>query len=518
MVAVAWRGRRLVLLVAAAFAPAGGAFGGSLPAAALAPTGFSGGHFPASRGAPSRPAAAAADCSRKRRSRSPQAVLEKVTPQTPPLATPAAGEGDLGILLLNLGGPDNLDDVEPFLYNLFADPEILTVPSWLRWLNKPLAWVIATSRAPVSREGYASIGGGSPQLSTTREQGRLLCEALARRGVDAKTYVAMRYWTPFTEDALAAVKADGIERLVVLPLYPQYSISTSGSSLRVLEREFYADQALRQVRNVVIPAWYNREGYVSALARLIIEKCERFPDAQTPHIFFSAHGLPKAYIESLGDPYKDQTEATVTFVMNRMRQLGYQNDHTLAFQSKVGPVEWLKPYTDDKIRELGASGVEELVVVPISFVSEHIETLEEIDEEYYEVAVEAGIKGWERVPALGLAPDFIDDLAEAVVEVLPKMEEPPKSDINEGRPVSLRVVNDLVQLRGKNEEIEYGPVRYEVRRRVGLTPQAELVNGRIAMSAITVASIASYADGTLFATVLDGRIPKFFELLPFLTY
>jgi len=328
--------------------------------------------------------------------------------------------------------------------------------------------------------------------------------------VTAKTYVAMRYWYPFTEDALAAVKADGIERIVVLPLYPQYSISTSGSSLRLLEREFYADQALRSVRNVVIPAWYNREGYVAALARLIAEKCDMSDNPSAPHVFFSAHGLPKKYIETLGDPYKLQTEATVAFVMQRLRQLGYKNNHTLAYQSKVGPVEWLKPYTDDTIRELAANGVDSLVVVPVSFVSEHIETLEEIDEEYYEVAKEAGITSWERVPALGLEPDFIDDLADAVLEVLPGMEKPAKSDIDEGRPVSLRVVNDLVQLRGKEDRIDVESVRYDVRgSRFGITPKAEIINGRIAMAAVSIASIASYFDGTLLTDVLEGRIPEF---------
>jgi len=200
-------------------------------------------------------------------------------------------------------------------------------------------------------------------------------------------------------------------------------------------------------------------------------------------------------------------ESQVQFIMTRMRQLGYTNDHSLAYQSKVGPVEWLRPYTDDTIRELGSRGVKSLVVVPISFVSEHIETLEEIDCEYREVAEEAGITEWQRVPALGLDSEFIDDLAEAVVEVLPRIEEEPKSDINEGRPVSLRVVNDLVQLRSKEEEIEYGPVRYEVRR-VGFTPKAELINGRIAMAAITAASIYSYFDGTLVASILDGRLPQ----------
>jgi len=309
------------------------------------------------------------------------------------------------------------------------------------------------------------------------------------------------------------MKADGVQRLVVLPLYPQFSISTSGSSLRQLEREFYADQTLRQVRNVVIPAWYNREGYINALAKLIIAKCDLSADQaggkDGPHIFFSAHGLPVKYVSELGDPYRMQTEATVSFVMARMRQLGYANNHSLAYQSKVGPVEWMGPSTDDEIVSLAQSGVRSLVVVPISFVSEHIETLEEIDCEYQEVAVEAGITSWQRVPALSLEPDFIDDLAEAVVEVLPCIEETPKSDINEGRPVSLRVVNDLVQLRGKDEDIEYGPVRYEVRR-VGFTPRAELINGRIAMAAITVASIFSFLDGTLWSVFINGRIPQLF--------
>lgn len=328
----------------------------------------------------------------------------------------------------------------------------------------------------------------------------------ANRGVEAKTYVAMRYWHPFTEEALEDIKTDGVQRLVVLPLYPQFSISTSGSSLRLLERIYYNDQQLRQMRAVVIPAWYTRPGYVASLARLIAEKCEQYDTPHAPHIFFSAHGLPKTYIEQLGDPYRQQTEDTVSAVMAKLRTLGYTNQHTLAYQSKVGPVEWLRPYTDDTIRELAADGVTQMVTVPISFVSEHIETLEEIDVEYAELAQECGITGWTRVPALGLEQDFIDDLAAAVVEALPQTEEGPKSDINEGRPVSLRVVNDLVQLRGKDQEIEFGPVRYEVRR-TGFTPNAELINGRIAMTSITLATLWSAYQGTLSQDILEGRLP-----------
>jgi len=413
---------------------------------------------------------------------------------------------NVGVLLLNLGGPDSLDNVEPFLYNLFSDPEIITLPSFLTWMNGPLAYIISRSRGPTSREGYASIGGSSPQLATTLAQGKALEASLANRGVEAKTYVAMRYWHPFTEEALEDIKTDGVQRLVVLPLYPQFSISTSGSSLRLLERIYYNDQQLRQMRAVVIPAWYTRPGYVASLARLIAEKCEQYDTPHAPHIFFSAHGLPKTYIEQLGDPYRQQTEDTVSAVMAKLRTLGYTNQHTLAYQSKVGPVEWLRPYTDDTIRELAADGVTQMVTVPISFVSEHIETLEEIDVEYAELAQECGITGWTRVPALGLEQDFIDDLAAAVVEALPQTEEGPKSDINEGRPVSLRVVNDLVQLRGKDQEIEFGPVRYEVRR-TGFTPNAELINGRIAMTSITLATLWSAYQGTLSQDILEGRLP-----------
>lgn len=227
-----------------------------------------------------------------RRHSSPVAIAEMMRssegPAVPPNSASAFSSSTVGILLLNLGGPDTLDNVKPFLYNLFSDPEIITLPSWLEWANKPLAWIISTSRAPKSREGYEqtfqlwadfpgseairSVRSGAPQLATTQVQGKALEDALATRGVKAKTYIAMRYWSPYTSDALEAIKADGIQRLVVLPLYPQFSISTSGSSLRQLEREFYADQTLRQVRNVVIPAWYNREGYVNALAKLIASK------------------------------------------------------------------------------------------------------------------------------------------------------------------------------------------------------------------------------------------------------
>jgi len=326
----------------------------------------------------------------------------------------------VGVLLLNLGGPETLDDVEPFLYNLFSDPDIINLPGFMKWFQKPIAAMISHSRAPKSREAYASIGGGSPQLKITEAQGRALEAALKERGVNAKAYVGMRYWAPYTSDALAAMKRDGIERMVVLPLYPQYSISTSGSSLRELETVEAAEPALR-LPKVTIPEWYSRPGYVNALAKLIAAKCDLYTEDRThPRVFFSAHGVPERYVHVLNDPYQRQIEQTVSLVMKRLQEMGYTNEHTLAYQSKVGPVDWLQPYTEDAIADLAAQGEEALVVVPISFVSEHIETLEEIDMEYAEVAKEAGITWWERVPALGTDADFIRDLAAAVVEVLPQ--------------------------------------------------------------------------------------------------
>jgi len=327
--------------------------------------------------------------------------------------------------------------------------------------------------------------------------------------VHAKAYVAMRYWHPFTEDAVADMLAAGHRQLVILPLYPQFSVSTSGSSLRVLEEIFYTNPAFARIQSTVIPSWYNRPGYITALARLIEEellssvfiepqlseralagdeeaRAQARARASEPHVFFSAHGLPAKYVDELGDPYQAHTEATVDLVMQRLREWGYTNDHSLAYQSRVGPVKWLEPYTDDVIPELAERGVKDLCVVPVSFVSEHIETLEEIDMEYRELALDLGIENWARVPALGLDKRFIGALADAVTSALPKLEVPTVRAINDGTPVSLRIINDLVAL-SRKEELKVPPKR----KRYGLTEEAEVINGRIAMAAITLAGISA---------------------------
>ncbi|MBA3923093.1 MAG: ferrochelatase, partial [Nostocaceae cyanobacterium] len=321
--------------------------------------------------------------------------------------------GRLGVLLLNLGGPDQLEDVGPFLFNLFADPEIIRLP--FPWMQRPLAWFISTRRTKKSQENYRQIGGGSPLRRITEAQGQALQEQLHDQGQEAKIYVGMRYWHPYTEEAIARIKRDRIEELVILPLYPQFSISTSGSSFRLLDQIWQEDPKLQEVKYVVIPSWYKQPGYLQAMAQLIANELASFPNPDTAHIFFSAHGVPKSYVEEAGDPYQQEIEECTALIMQTLNR---PNPHTLAYQSRVGPVEWLQPYTEDAIEELGRQGVQDLVVVPISFVSEHIETLQEIDIEYREIAEEAGIHNFRRVPALNTHPIFIKGLADLVVDSL----------------------------------------------------------------------------------------------------
>mmetsp|Transcript_18149 Transcript_18149/g.23497 ORF Transcript_18149/g.23497 Transcript_18149/m.23497 type:complete len:414 (+) Transcript_18149:250-1491(+) len=325
-----------------------------------------------------------------------------------------AVQNKIGVVLLNLGGPDKLDDVEGFLYNLFADPDIIRLPSFLSGLQTVLASIISKRRAPKSSAAYESIGGGSPIMKYTKAQAKQIEEKLTEMGIDAKCYIAMRYWHPYTEEALKEVEKDGVDQLVILPLYPQFSISTSGSSLRALQEKFVQDEQKwdrKKISHTVIPSWYDRPGYVRTMGKLIRQEIEKFTPEQLQegpvHVLFSAHGVPKSYIE-VGDPYQEQIIKCVDLIS---KEYSADVQTHLSYQSRVGPIEWLRPYTDDKLIELAQMGVKNLAVVPISFVSEHIETLEEIDMEYRELAEENGIKNWRRVPALNTDKDFTDDMA-----------------------------------------------------------------------------------------------------------
>ncbi|XP_057429869.1 ferrochelatase-1, chloroplastic/mitochondrial-like [Lotus japonicus] len=353
-------------------------------------------------------------------------------------------EEKVGVLLLNLGGPETLHDVQPFLFNLFADPDIIRLPRLFRFLQRPLAKLISTLRAPKSKEAYASIGGGSPLRKITNDQALAIKKALEAKGLSSSVYVGMRYWYPFTEDAVQQIKRDGITRLVVLPLYPQFSISTTGSSIRVLQHMFREDAYLSQLPISIINSWYQREGYVKSMADLIEKELQTFSEPKEAMIFFSAHGVPVSYVENAGDPYQVQMEECIFLIMQELKARGISNEHTLAYQSRVGPVQWLKPYTDEVLVELGKKGVKSLLAVPVSFVSEHIETLEEIDMEYKELALESGVKNWARVPALGLTPSFITDLADAVIEALPS-------------------ATAMYAPSSTNEDVEQDPVRFFVK-------------------------------------------------------
>lgn len=331
--------------------------------------------------------------------------------------------------MLNLGGPEKSEDVEGFLFNLFADPDIIRLPVFLTPLQTIIAGFISKRRAPKSRAAYDSIGGGSPILKYSNTQAQLIRESLEERyGLSVKTYIGMRYWYPFTEEALEQIQNDGIQALVILPLYPQFSISTSGSSLRVLQEEFSKDAAkYGDMVHTVVSSWWERPGYVKAMSSLINRELESFteeeiteaksvvPDKAPLHVLFSAHGVPKSYIEA-GDPYQKQIKACVARISESIEDPNVEIH--LSYQSRVGPIEWLRPYTDDVLPELGEAGVRNLVVVPISFVSEHIETLEEIDIEYRELAEESGITNWRRCPALNTDETFINDMADLVMEAL----------------------------------------------------------------------------------------------------
>ncbi|MGL5925057.1 ferrochelatase [Chroococcidiopsis sp.] len=363
--------------------------------------------------------------------------------------------GRVGVLLLNLGGPDRLEDVRPFLFNLFADPEIIRLP--FPWLQKPLAWWISTLRTKRSQENYKQIGGGSPLRRITEAQAQALQARLEEKGQPTQMYIGMRYWHPFTEEAIARIKRDGIDRLVILPLYPQFSISTSGSSFRLLQQMWLEDPKLSSIEYTVIPSWYKQPGYLQAMAQLIAQEVDGFANPDAVHVFFSAHGVPKSYVEEAGDPYQQEIEECTALIMQTLNR---PNSYTLAYQSRVGPVEWLQPYTEDAIQELGQQGVQDMVVVPISFVSEHIETLQEIDMEYREVAESVGIHNFRRVPALNTHTQFIDGMADLTIEAL------------NSPSVKLSQVSQM-----KKRVKMYPQERWQW----GMTTSAEIWNGRIAM-------------------------------------
>jgi len=310
----------------------------------------------------------------------------------------------IGVVLFQLGGPDKLEAIEPFLFNLFCDPDIIDFP-FARIGRKPLAKLISSTRARKVQHHYATIGGGSPIRRFTEQQAQTLQRKLTASGLNACCFVAMRYWHPFTAQAIEQLRAAQCDEVVLLPLYPHYSSTTTGSSLNEWRRQFHEDIPVHYV-----DPFYRHELYLQALVEKIDETLARFADPERPEIVFSAHSVPVAVIEK-GDPYQHQIEETVELLMQRG---GWRNHHRLCYQSKVGASKWLQPSLHTALRELAVQKNREVCVVPVSFVSDHVETLGEIDHEARAEAAKLGIERFEMTSGLNDSPTFIAALADLV--------------------------------------------------------------------------------------------------------
>ncbi|MGD9616660.1 MAG: ferrochelatase [Alphaproteobacteria bacterium] len=307
------------------------------------------------------------------------------------------------VVLMNLGGPDSPDSVRPFLYNLFSDRAIIRLPAPLRL---PLAALIAGRRAPAARQIYARLGGASPLLANTEAQAQALEREL---GPDHRCFVAMRYWHPLTEAAVSAVKEWGPDGIVLLPLYPQFSTTTTASSFAAWEREASRqglDAATRRVRS-----YPDAAGFIAALADLTRQALDvSRADPHPVRLLLSAHGLPERIVKS-GDPYPQEVATTAAALLRALDRPGI--DATVCYQSRVGPLAWTGPSVDEELRRAGSDRVG-VIVVPVSFVSEHSETLVELDREYRHVAQQHGVPSYRRVPTVGADPGFIAALADLV--------------------------------------------------------------------------------------------------------
>jgi ferrochelatase len=314
----------------------------------------------------------------------------------------------VGVVLFQLGGPDTLAAIEPFLYNLFCDPDIIDFP-FARIGRKPLAKLISTTRARKVQHHYATIGGGSPIRRFTERQARALETELTNHGLDARCFVAMRYWHPFTSEAIAELQAAQCDEVVLLPLYPQYSSTTTGSSLNEWQRRFHGEVPVHSV-----DSFYRHPMYLDALIEKIEEALARFPEPARAEIVFSAHSVPLSVIAK-GDPYQRQIEETVSLLMERG---GWPNRHRLCYQSKVGASKWLQPSLHRTMHDLADEQVREVCIVPVAFVSDHVETLGEINHEARAEARRLGITQFEMSAGLNDSPKFISALGQLVLEAL----------------------------------------------------------------------------------------------------
>ncbi len=316
--------------------------------------------------------------------------------------------GKIGVVLFNLGGPLSTDDIEEFLFNLFMDPYIIEIP--LRgFIRKVLARFIARRRAGKTAFYYEVMGGKSPQYELTMKQAKAL-EKKLRENLDVKVYVGMRYFKPYIEEAYKALLNDNIENVILLPLYPHYSRTTTLSSFEEWNR--VTENPSGRMKILQIESYHDNALYIDAIADRISETLAKFPNnvRGRVHILFSAHGVPERIVKR-GDPYQKQIIETVNLVSKK-----FLNPHSLAYQSRVGPVKWLGPPTLEEIKRLASNGVKNLVVIPISFVSEHSETLYEVNYLFRNEAKAAGFDQFEMMPALNDSPKFIDALSQLVLK------------------------------------------------------------------------------------------------------
>jgi len=300
------------------------------------------------------------------------------------------------VVLLNLGGPDSLEAVQPFLENLFNDPDIFKLP-----FQKSLARFISKKRAPKIQKQYEKIGGKSPIGMWTEKQRQMLEKKLRENYSDIDVFVAMRYWKPLTAETTNEIENNNYKKIILLPLYPHYSISTTGSSFNEWRRCYTGN-----VNTVFIDSYFENELYIKSINKKIDKSLLNFPEEKrnNVHLVFSAHGTPVSYVKK-GDPYSEQINKTMSAVMQFRKE-----EYSLCFQSKVGPAKWLEPSTKNKIKELALFGKEDLLIIPISFVSDHIETEFELGVDYKEIALKSGIKNYVVMEGLNDSQTFVDAL------------------------------------------------------------------------------------------------------------
>jgi ferrochelatase len=333
-----------------------------------------------------------------------------------------AAKKKVGIVLFQLGGPDSLEAVEPFLLNLFLDPDIIPMGP-LGFLRKPVAKWISRKRSVPVRGRYAEIGGRSPIGALTERQRVALAEAVSGE-IEPVAVTAMRYWHPLTEEAVASLRAAGkLDEIVLLPLYPHFSYATTLSSLKEWRRVYGPPESGPPQRTV--SQFYDHPLYIQALVQRIGSVLRQFEDSSRIHLIFSAHGLPMSLVEK-GDPYPKQIEATVRLACEegKKQHTNWPREHLLCYQSRVGPAKWLQPPLTGTIERLAHEGVKEMLVVPISFVTEHIETLHEINIEAREEAEKLGVKVFRMMPAVGDSPLFIAALKDLVLRAVGLAAEP----------------------------------------------------------------------------------------------